>query len=296
MNYKTRTGFTLVELLVVIGIIALLMAILLPTLSKARQSAKTLVCLSQIRQLQTAQIFYANDNRGYFVQAGLGHGGHDDDHSRGFVRQDDDDDHHDEHGELDSDVSWLVALSDYAPEALVGRCPSDASPHWPDGVPVEQGDHDDGHDDDDDDGHDEGPLFRRTSYGINNYLSISAAPEGHERRWVKLTQIKNNSQVVQFLEMAETGPFAAADHPDLHELDVTAEEPFEPASEMLAIGMHGRDGTKPVPGPRSRANFGFIDGHAETRSFDTIYIDAYENHFNPELWFQTVERPGDVSR
>ncbi len=56
-----RAGFTLVELLVVIGIIALLIGILLPTLSKARESARTIVCLSNQRQVSTGIFMFAND-------------------------------------------------------------------------------------------------------------------------------------------------------------------------------------------------------------------------------------------
>ena len=54
-------GFTLVELLVVIAVIALLMAILLPALSRARESGKRAVCLIQIKQLQTSWNMYCDD-------------------------------------------------------------------------------------------------------------------------------------------------------------------------------------------------------------------------------------------
>jgi prepilin-type processing-associated H-X9-DG protein/prepilin-type N-terminal cleavage/methylation domain-containing protein len=62
-------AFTLVELLVVIGIISLLIAILLPALGVARESAKTVACLSNLRQLATAATAYTNANGGYYPPA-----------------------------------------------------------------------------------------------------------------------------------------------------------------------------------------------------------------------------------
>ena len=70
-NGLTR-AFTLVELLVVIGIIALLVSILLPTLSKARSAAKTVQCLSNLRQFGNAQSMYAGQWKGWAIPSILG--------------------------------------------------------------------------------------------------------------------------------------------------------------------------------------------------------------------------------
>ena len=63
---KRGKAFTLVELLVVVGIIALLISILLPALTKARKQANIVACSSNLRQMSLFMVQYATESKGYF--------------------------------------------------------------------------------------------------------------------------------------------------------------------------------------------------------------------------------------
>src|SRR5438046_15936 len=68
---REQRAFTLVELLVVIGIIALLVGILLPALNKARRAAATVQCSSNMRQISLAMLMYINNNKGQMPPASV---------------------------------------------------------------------------------------------------------------------------------------------------------------------------------------------------------------------------------
>ena len=68
---EARTGFTLVELLVVIGIIAILISVLMPALSKVRNQALAISCANNMRQLYQTALMFSTDHKGNLPSPGV---------------------------------------------------------------------------------------------------------------------------------------------------------------------------------------------------------------------------------
>lgn len=171
-------AFTLLELLVVVAVIALLLAILLPSLTRARGAAKATACLSNMRQLGLAAQMYADGHAGAIVDSGLPHGGLPSQPSQ-------------------EAQSWFHTLARHYRSQLISRCPADESAYWDMDLP---GTGPPGPDP---------PVRRRVSFAQNDYLT------GDLPGWESFNRygrIKRPAATILFAELAETGSWAASDH------------------------------------------------------------------------------------
>ncbi len=233
----------------VIGVIAVLAGLLVPSLAAVRRETLALTCLSGLRQLSLAHTSYMGVNKGRFADVGLPHS------SLGNPAR-----------------SFVNTLKPYLDGPLSMRSPLDESPHWStdlggDGTPVSAG---------------SPPLYRVTSYGMNNYLSRTYSPaaaiEGPGAGADALHRVPRPSDTVCFLRMADRGAYASSDHPHV---EVWGSFPNPAVAAASQVQINSVDQQK--PGRSSRSTWAFVDGHTSAAEFSTVFESATANKFDPDL-------------
>ncbi|MDG2291436.1 MAG: type II secretion system protein [Phycisphaerales bacterium] len=243
-SQKVHRGFTLVELMVVIAVVALLAGILVPTLGKVSHRSLVLADVSNLRQLQTAHYQYAVDSKGKFADAGLAHG-----------------------GLGNEEIAWLNLVGEYVKIDDVIRSPLDTSPHW--SSPVE------GSTD-----RFRRTSYGWNNY-LSRTHSPDAAIDPTSAT-DRLSRLKNPARTVHFLHMTATGSFAGADHVHVENWWIGDSHPDAPAilasNQVQTNSVSGAAGTKDAI-----SNYGFVDGHVETLPFYEVFMSPDRNRFDPKI-------------
>jgi prepilin-type N-terminal cleavage/methylation domain-containing protein len=226
-------GFTLVELLVVVGIIAVLIGVLLPVLSKSRAAANRAVCLSNIKQLYNGILMYCNDNHGHFPTCAYARDG------SAFIHYPDDWLWWEANRNLDdSAIAKYVGRGDKLKQLL--RCPGDRFDGRKARPGISSG---------------QGPYLY--SYAMNDYVGKNRKPYGQWGRsklvwwrspWKKILLTENDEEQVQHGQPATgyTSPLTQRHGTVVFRGNVAG------FKEMTSGTKHG-----------SNVSTAFMDGHAE---------------------------------
>ena len=244
---RARAGFTLVELLVVIGIIALLIAILMPALSKAREQANAVKCMSNQRNLGNALVLFTQDHKGWMVKAWFNESPYPGGPSWNYRFP---------------KIGWDYVLLQYLGKNLeVFACPSDD--------PWEYRGADDGSDPD------KIPASYRINISNQHAWGVVDVPAIRPLYATKITKLKDSSKAIVFFDGANKPP--RWHHAATWEIAQEGWVKVKPA--------HGFDYKDNVGWNkhRGRANYTFADGHAESLLWEDTHQFVATKH---GMWHQ----------
>ena len=240
----SRTGFTLVELMVVICVVAVLAGVLIPTLGTVSRRSQVLEDVSNLRQLQTAHYQYAIDSNGQFADAGLAHG-----------------------GLANEQIAWLNLVGAYVDIAGVVRSPLDTSPHW--STPIE------GSTD-----RFRRTSYGWNNYLSRTHSPDAAIdPTSAVDR---LSRLKSPARTVHFLHMTATGSFAGADHVHVENWWISDSHP-DAAAILASNQVQTNSVSGNAKSKDAISNYGFVDGHVETLPFYEVFMSPDRNRFDPKI-------------
>jgi prepilin-type N-terminal cleavage/methylation domain-containing protein/prepilin-type processing-associated H-X9-DG protein len=272
---RTLRGFTLIELLVVIAIIALLVSILLPSLSRAKELARRAICLTRMRGLTSAAHMYAAENDGFWPMSD--NDSNTDDYNKGVPNP-----NHPNNRWTHWHMAWAVALDRYL--GLRPKRPSDFEMPliWQDAVEVAAVK--------------QCPAWEGYPEDIKYNPSIPAAPKthwsigmngffhrgdefnhvpnpgysmGHREPWaLKLTRSKELKHAAETVTFADKVAYDWPAMGDYNQRPVVREEHVAPRH-------------------IDTANVGFADGHAETARLETKSVT--QGMVTWESWYPEVD-------
>ncbi|EIP98005.1 prepilin-type N-terminal cleavage/methylation domain-containing protein [Opitutaceae bacterium TAV1] len=223
--FRHPGGFTLIELLTVIAIIGILAAIIIPTVARVRNSARTAACLSNLRQIALAGQMYANDNKMNLVPICRGTGATD-------------------------AGTWRIPLAPYLglDENKLGAggvltCPGDLATFGPYTSANEQG-------------------FRPASYGINKTIGIHEYLGSVKGQ--KFTDVKRPSQTIFICDITNAGNTTAAPSAWTDRRANAEVKSYGYAYFPGDSHFDGSDAWDVFPRHSGKANVAFYDGRAKT--------------------------------